>query len=101
MASNNFLKGIETALTNDNREAVIKGSIMPSASKTLKLGLAGLMAGGIGAGVGHATGVALMGPAMAAIPILGYIGVSSKFNQKFAVNTINNVDMTATINVII
>ena len=82
VASNNFIKGIEKALTNDNREAVIKGSIMPSASKTLKLGLAGLMAGGVGAGVGHATGAALLGPAMAAIPILGYVGVNKHFKNR-------------------
>ena len=30
---NNFRKSVERALTNDNRESIIKGSILPSASK--------------------------------------------------------------------
>ena len=93
VASNNFIKGVEKALTNDNREAVIKGSVLPSASKTLKLGLSGLVAGGIGAGVGHATGIALMGPAMAAIPILGYIGVSKKFKAKERQMVIDEIEI--------
>lgn len=34
---NNVSKGLETAMMNDNREAVIKGRILPSASKCIKL----------------------------------------------------------------
>ena len=34
---NNVSKGMETALMNDNREAVIKGRILPSASKCIKI----------------------------------------------------------------
>lgn len=36
---NTFTRGIERALRNDNREAVIRGSIIPSASKTIKWGI--------------------------------------------------------------
>lgn len=37
VAVNNVSKGMETALMNDNREAVIKGRILPSASKCIKI----------------------------------------------------------------
>ena len=37
VAVNNVSKGMETALMNDNREAVIKGKILPSASKCIKI----------------------------------------------------------------
>jgi len=37
MAANNISKGIEAAAMNDNREAIIKGRILPSASKCIKI----------------------------------------------------------------
>ena len=36
---NHFVKSIEQALTTDRREAVIKGSVIPSFSKCIKIGL--------------------------------------------------------------
>ncbi len=67
---NNLTKSVERSLTNDNREAVIKGSILPSASKILKLGImnAGLVA------LGH--------PVAAVIATLGYLGCSAKYKSK-------------------
>ncbi|WP_301066485.1 hypothetical protein [uncultured Duncaniella sp.] len=62
-------KGVEQAFTNDNREAVIKGTILPSASKTLKIALA-------------TGGVALFQPVLAVIGLLGYIGTAKKFKAK-------------------
>ena len=36
---NNMSKGIEKAMMNDSRESIIRGSILPSASKTIKMAL--------------------------------------------------------------
>ena len=61
--------GIEAALTNDNREAVIKGRILPSASKTIKTAIV--------------TGAAwAINPAIAVIGALGALGVSKKLQAK-------------------
>ena len=67
---NSLTKSVEQSLTNDNRESVIKGSILPSASKILKLGImnAGLIA------LGH--------PVAAVIATLGYLGCSAKYKNK-------------------
>lgn len=67
---NNLSKSVERSLTNDNREAVIKGSILPSASKILKMGImnAGLVV------LGH--------PVAAVIATLGYLGCSAKYKSK-------------------
>lgn len=67
---NNFKKGIEIALTNDNRESIIKGSILPSASKLIKLGIA------------NAGLIAIHQPVIAIIGTLGYLGCSAKFKAK-------------------
>ena len=67
---NNFTKAAERAMTNDRREAIIKGSVIPSASKILK-----------GAILTAATGV-LLGPAVAVIGVLGYIGIAKVLNNK-------------------
>lgn len=67
---NNFSKGVERSLTNDNREAIIKGSILPSASKLLKLGI-------VNAGL-----IAIGQPVLAVIGTLGYLGTSAKFKAK-------------------
>lgn len=40
VAVSNMSKGIEKAMMNDSREAIIRGSILPSASKTIKIALA-------------------------------------------------------------
>lgn len=66
---NNLSKSAERALTNDNRESIIKGSIIPSASKCIKLAIT--------------TGLAwLVNPAIAVIGLLAYIGTSMKFKSK-------------------
>ena len=67
---NNFSKSVERSLTTDNREAIIKGSILPSASKMLKMIL-----------VNGALGV-LIHPMVAVISVLGYIGCSAKYKAK-------------------
>lgn len=64
-----FKKAVENSLTNDNREAVIKGSVLPSASKIIKLAIT--------------TGALwLVQPALAVITCLGYLGLSSKHKIK-------------------
>lgn len=66
---NNLSKSAERALTNDNRESIIKGSIIPSASKCIKLAIT--------------TGLAwLVNPAIAVIGLLAYIATSMKFKSK-------------------
>ena len=67
---NNFTKGVERSLTNDNREAIIKGSILPSASKIIKLAI-------VNAGL-----VAIGQPVLAVIASLGYLGTSARFKAK-------------------
>ena len=70
LSLNNFKKGVERSLTNDNRESIIKGSILPSASKLIKLAIA------------NAGLYFLMGPVAAVIGTLGYLGASAKFKAK-------------------
>ena len=67
---NSFKKSIENSLTNDNREAVIKGSILPSFSKIIKLCIinAGLLAANL--------------PVVAIIGTLGYIAINGKFKHR-------------------
>ncbi len=67
---NNLTKGIERSLTNDNREAIIKGSILPSASKVIKAGM-------LAAGVGY-----LVSPVVSVIGALGYLACSGKYKAK-------------------
>jgi len=68
--SNNFKKAVERSFTTDNREAVIKGSMLPSASKVIK-----------GAIASAATAL-FIHPAIAIIGVLGYIGVNKKYKAK-------------------
>ena len=64
-----FKKGIENSLTNESREAVIKGSVLPSASKIIKLAIT--------------TGALwIVQPAVAVIACLGYLGLSAKHKIK-------------------
>lgn len=64
-----FKKSMENTLTNENREAVIKGSVLPSASKIIKLAIT--------------TGaIWLVNPAVAVIGALGYLGLSAKHKAK-------------------
>jgi hypothetical protein len=69
--SMNALTGaIERSFTNDNREAIIKGSILPSASKLLKMAIASGVVG------------VLVNPVIAVIGVLGYLGCSAKYSAK-------------------
>ena len=68
--ANSLMKGVEKALTTGNRESVLKGSIIPSASKIIKIGL-------VDAGL-----VAIGQPVLAVIATLGYLGASHFFKNK-------------------
>ena len=72
ISANNFKKAVEKSLTNDNRESIIKGSILPSASKIMHLCIinAGLMFLGTA------------GVATAIIGTLGYLGTQKAFKAK-------------------
>jgi len=70
VSANNFKKAAEKSLTNDNRESIIKGSILPSASKTLKFTL-----GSIGTAI-------ILDPVIAIIGALGWLGVNAKYKHK-------------------
>ena len=67
---NNFKKSAERAVEADNREAVIKGSVLPSASKLIKLAI-------VNAGLGI-----LIHPAVAVIGVLGYFAISKATKEK-------------------
>lgn len=67
---NNVKKSAERALEADNREAVIKGSVLPSASKLIKLTI-----------VNAALGI-LINPAVAVINTLGYLAISKATKEK-------------------
>lgn len=68
-ALDKFYNNVEKELTNKNREKVIKGSILPSASSIIKLAVV--------------SGVAFMiNPALAVITVLGSIAVSKSATSK-------------------
>ena len=66
---NNVSKGLEAAVANDNREAIIKGRILPSASKTIKIALASGAAWAVN-------------PALAVIGAIGAFACSAKLKAK-------------------
>lgn len=66
---NMFISGLQRASINDNREAIIRGSIIPSASKVIKTAIVD------GA-------VALVNPAVAIILALGQFAISKKMQRK-------------------
>lgn len=70
VSMNNVMKGAERAMTTDNREAIIKGSILPSASKIIKMAI-------INAGL-----IAIHQPAIAVIGTLAYLACSKAFKAK-------------------
>lgn len=78
---NNFKKSIERAFTNDNRESVIKGSVLPSFSKVIKMCI-------INAGL-----IALGQPAIAIIGTLGYFAVNGKFKAKERQMVIDEIEI--------
>lgn len=81
MGMSGFKKGIERALTTDNREAVIKGSILPSFSKIVKLCL-------VNAGL-----IALQQPVLAVIVAIGYFACSAKFKAKERQMVIDEIEI--------
>lgn len=70
IATVNITKGIQQALTSDRREAIIKGSIIPSFSKMIKSAIA---VGGIGI---------FTGPVGAAIAAVGMFAASKALNER-------------------
>lgn len=64
-----FLNSVEKMLRSDRREAIIKGSIIPSFSKTLKLAMG-------------FTGISLVNPVAGLISVMGYIGCSKLLNRR-------------------
>ena len=81
---NNFKKSIERALTNDNRESIIKGSVLPSFSKIVKMCIinAGLII--FGKEIGFASAV---------IGTLGYFAVNGKFKAKERQMVIDEIEI--------
>lgn len=81
---NSFKKSIERALTNDNRESIIKGSILPSFSKIVKMCIinAGLII--FGKEIGFASAV---------IGTLGYFAVNGKFKAKERQMVIDEIEI--------
>ena len=70
LGMNNLKKGIEMAVTNDNRESIIKGSVLPSFSKIIKLCI-------VNAGL-----IAFHQPALAVIGTLAYFALNAKVKPK-------------------
>ena len=70
IASSQLYRGIQKALTSDRREAIIKGSIIPSLSKCIKFAIS---VGAIGA---------FTGPVGAAISAVGMLGASKLLNER-------------------
>lgn len=68
-AINTFISGMQRASKNENREAIIRGSILPSASKIVKAAILD-------------AGVALVNPAIAIILALGQFALSKKSKTK-------------------
>ena len=70
IATSQLTLGIQKALTSDRREAIIKGSIIPSFSKCIKFALTVGMVG------------LFSGPAGAAISAVGMLGASKLLNER-------------------
>jgi hypothetical protein len=64
-----FTKAVKNALTSDRREGIIKGSVIPSFSKCLKIG------------IGFA-GVFVFNPLLAIIAAFGGLAMSKKLNKR-------------------
>ena len=70
VAANGLMRSVENALTNDRREAIIKGSIIPSFSKCIKTALA---AGSI---------AVIVDPTVAVIGLIGGLAGSRYLNNR-------------------
>lgn len=73
-----MMNGIEKSMTSDRREAIIKGSILPSFSSMIKSVIAIATSGGAGAAVGGPGGAAIC----AVISALGILGTNAYLNRK-------------------
>lgn len=70
VAASGFMRSVENALTNNRREAIIKGSIIPSFSKCIKTAIAG-------AGI-----AAIVNPTCAVISLMGMLATSRYLNNR-------------------
>lgn len=77
---NMFISAMQRAASNENREAIIKGSIIPSASKVIKTAIID------GA-------VALVNPAIAIILAIGQFAVSKKMQKKERQLVLDEIDI--------
>ena len=77
---NTFISGVQRASRNENREAIIKGSILPSASKIVKSAILD-------------AGVALVNPAIAIILALGQFAISKKSKAKERQFVLDEIDI--------
>ena len=77
---NTFVMGMQRAARNDNREAIIRGSILPSTSKIVKAALLD-------------TGVTLINPALAVILAVGQFAVSKKMKSKERQLVLDEIDL--------
>ena len=80
MSMDTLSRNVDRALASQNREAVIKGSILPSASKIIKLAIV-------------TGGAALVSPAVAVIGLLGYIGASAVHRRKERQMIMDEIDL--------
>lgn len=69
VTANTFINAAKRSVSNDNREAIIRGSLIPSASKLLKIALT-------------TSAVGVFNPVLAAIGIMGWLGVSKQLQVK-------------------
>lgn len=69
MEFNRLYRGCKEALTNDRREGIIKGSIIPSFSKCIKLGIA-------------VAGISFINPVAGAAAVVGGVALSKNLNKK-------------------
>lgn len=79
-AINMFISGIQRATRNENREAIIKGTLLPSASKVVKAAILD-------------AGVALVNPALGIILALGQFAMSKHMQKKERQFVIDELDI--------
>ena len=82
MFSRRLVKGMKDALISDKRESIIKGSVIPSFSKCLKIGivLAGL-------------GIVTANPAIPLIAALGGFALSKKLTNKERILLLDDIEI--------
>lgn len=81
MHVNNLVRGAKSFLVSDRREAIIKGSVIPSFSKIMKIGIA-------------LAGVAkFLHPALAAIALIGGLAASKNLTRKERSLLLDEIDI--------